>query len=224
MFIGHFAPAFVAAAAYSRGPRLATYFVAAQLVDWAFFSLALIGVEKMRIVPGATEMNPLDLYHMPYTHSLVGTAVFAIVFGIGVSIWRRSNLGGFVAALVVCSHWALDWAVHSPDLTIAGNGRHYGLGLWDRPEIAMPLELGLTLAAFVFYIKRSRGPLGQPLVLLAALLALQAINWFGPEPAEANAWLYLQALAAFAVVTGLAAWTAKNRFFVRRGGLAASAL
>ena len=48
MFIGHFAPAFVAAAAYSRGPRLGTYFVAAQLVDWAFFTLAIFGVEKRR--------------------------------------------------------------------------------------------------------------------------------------------------------------------------------
>jgi len=101
MFIGHFAPAFVAAAAYSRGPKLGTYFVAAQLVDWAFFSLAILGVEKMRIDPGATVMVPFDLYFMPYTHSLAGTAVWALVFGIILAIGHRDKMAGLLAALVV---------------------------------------------------------------------------------------------------------------------------
>lgn len=221
MFIGHFAPAFIAAAAYSRGPRLATYFVAAQLVDWAFFAFAIIGVERLRITPGVTQMNPLDLYHMPYTHSLLGTAMWALAFGIAVAIWKRNNLGGIVAGLVVVSHWMLDWVVHRPDLTLVGGDDHYGLGLWNYPEIAMPLEIGITLAAFAFYIVRSRGPLGQPLMLMTALLAMQALNWFGPPPNSAGPALYLEALGAFAVATVLAAWTARNRFFVKRGGLAA---
>ena len=52
MFIGHFAPAFVAAAITPERPRLGLYFIAAQLVDWAFFAFVLVGVEHMRIVPG----------------------------------------------------------------------------------------------------------------------------------------------------------------------------
>ena len=75
MFIGHFAPAFVAAAVTPDRPRLGIYFLAAQLVDWAFFAFVLIGVEDLRIVPGITAMNPMDLYHMPYTHSLLGSAL-----------------------------------------------------------------------------------------------------------------------------------------------------
>jgi hypothetical protein len=47
-------------------------FIGAQLVDWAFFALLLTGVEKMRVTPGISVMNPMDLYHMPYTHSLLG--------------------------------------------------------------------------------------------------------------------------------------------------------
>ena len=222
MFIGHFAPAFVAAAVYSRGPRLATFFVAAQLVDWALFVLALVGIERIGIEPGATAMNPLDLYDMPYTHSLLGTAICAVVFGTVVARWKHDATGGVIAGIVVLTHWALDWLVHRPDLTLTGEGPKHGLGLWNQPAIAMPLELGITLAAFAFYIVRSRGPLGQPLILLAVLLAMQAINWFGPEPEVAGPALYLQALLAFGVATGLAAWTAHNRFFVRRGGLAAS--
>lgn len=75
MFIGHFAPAFIAAAVSPQSPRLGTVFVAAQLIDWGFFALALIGVEKLRVDPDVSAMVPLDLYHMPYTHSLLGAGI-----------------------------------------------------------------------------------------------------------------------------------------------------
>lgn len=224
MFIGHFAPAFVAAAAYSRGPKLGTYFVAAQLVDWAFFSLAMIGVEKMRIDPDASAMVPFDLYYMPFTHSVAGTAVWAIAFGAAIAIWHRDIMAGLLTALVVGSHWVLDWITHIPDLTIAGSPPLMGLGLWNSPEFAMPLEIGITLAAFLFYTRRSRGPAAQPLILISVLLAFQLMNWFAPHPAEAGFMLYAQALFAFLVVTLLAAWTGENRFFMQRGGLAATSV
>lgn len=221
MFIGHFAPAFVASSLGPRAPSLATTFVAAQLVDWAFFSLAIIGVEKMRIEPGATVMVPFDLYHIPYTHSLLGSALFALAFGLIIVIARKNALAGLLAGLVVLSHWGLDWVAHRPDLTLMGSEPHYGLGLWNYPAIAMPLEIGLVIAGMIFYVRRTRGPAGPPIVLLVALLVLQAINWFGPEPTEANLFLHLQALIAFGVLTLMAAWVGENRQFVRRGGLAA---
>jgi len=224
MFIGHFAPAFLAAAAYSRGPKLGTYFVAAQLVDWAFFSLAIVGVEKMRIEPGATAMVPFDLFHMPYTHSLAGTAVWALAMAVVIAIWCRDSLAGFLTGTVVLSHWALDWLTHRPDLTLAGGEEAYGLGLWNFPEIAMPLEIGITLAAFLYYLTKSRGPAAQPMILISVMLVFQAINWFGPEPTEANLAFYVQGLLAFAIMTGLAVWVGKNRYFTQRGGLAAASL
>lgn len=224
MFIGHFAPAFVAAAAYSRGPKLGTYFIAAQLVDWAFFALAAIGVERMRIEPGATVMVPFDLYDMPYTHSILGTGAWALAFGIVIAIWHRDTLAGLVSALVVASHWVLDWLTHRPDLTFAGGENAYGLGLWNHPEVAMPLEIGITLAAFLFYINRSRGPAAQPMILITVMIALQMINWFAPHPAEAGMFLYIQALIAFGVLTALAVWVGENRYFNSRGGLAAASL
>ena len=224
MFIGHFAPAFLAAAAYSRGPKLGTYFVAAQLVDWAFFSLAIVGVEKMRIEPGATAMVPFDLFHMPYTHSLAGTAVWALAMAVVIAIWCRDSLAGLLTGTVVLSHWALDWLTHRPDLTLAGGEEAYGLGLWNFPEIAMPLEIGITLAAFLYYLTKSRGPAAQPMILISVMLVFQAINWFGPEPTEANLAFYVQGLLAFAIMTGLAVWVGKNRYFTQRGGLAAASL
>lgn len=224
MFIGHFAPAFIAAAAYSRGPKLGTYFIAAQLVDWGFFGLAMIGVERMRIDPDATVMVPFDLYHMPFTHSIVGTAAWALAFGLVIALWHRDSVAGMLSAGVVASHWLLDWLTHRPDLTFAGGDNVYGLGLWNFPEIAMPLEIGITLAAFIYYVRKSRGPAAQPMILISVMLTLQAINWFAPHPAQAGLGLYLQALFAFAILTGLAVWVGENRYFTHRGGLAATSL
>lgn len=226
MFIGHFAPAFIAAAVTSTrakpGPGLGTYFVAAQLIDIAFFTLAAVGIEKMRIDPNATVMIPYDLYYLPYTHSLLGAGAWALGFGIIIAIAHRDFLAGFLTALVVASHWALDWVVHAPDLTLMGSGEKYGLGLWNIPEIAMPLEIGITLIAFAFYVKRSRGPVAPPLLLILTIITLQMINWFAPHPSEAGLLLYAQALLAYAILTGLAVWTGENRYFMQRGGLAAA--
>ncbi|MBO6945876.1 hypothetical protein [Altererythrobacter sp.] len=218
MFIGHFAPAFAAAAVSPRAPKLGTLFIAAQLVDWAFFGLAIVGVEAMRIDPSATAMVPYDLYHMPYTHSLLGTGVWAVIFGLLVFAILREASAGILAALVVASHWLLDFVTHRPDLTLAGGDSVYGLGLWNLPFIAIPLELSITLGAFYWYVKRTRGPVGPPIILLVLLLIMQAVNWFGPHPDEAGLGLYVQALIAFGVLTLAARWVGDNRKHKRAMG------
>jgi len=223
MFIGHFAPAFVAAAASPERPRLTTMFVAAQLADWGFFTLALVGAERMRIDPQASVMVPFDLYDMPYTHSLLGLAIIAGAFLGVVAIHQRNLRLGVLAGLVALSHWFIDWLVHVPDLTFDGTPPKFGLGLWDMPWLAMPLELALTFGAFAFFLRRTRGPAGPPIVLAGTMLLFQAVNWFAPHPESAGPLLYLQALFAFAVLTAIAAWVGENRWFRRRGGLALSA-
>ena len=126
MFIGHWAPA-LAVAAKRRSPGLGTLFIAAQLIDWAFFLFVLLGVEHMRMTPGISAMSPLDLYFMPYTHSLLG----ALVWGGGttVVVWAilRDRAAALLAGAVVVSHWLLDLLVHVPDLTIAGSPPKLGL-------------------------------------------------------------------------------------------------
>lgn len=221
MFIGHFAPAFVAAAVSPERPRLGLMFVAAQLVDWAFFIFSIVGVEHMRIVdPPASAMSPIDFHHMPYTHSLIGTAIFAAAFLGVVAVLRRDLKLGLLAGLVVLSHWLMDWLVHVPDLTLDGTPPKLGLGLWDMPWVAIPLELGLTLGAFAFYLRRTRGPAGPPAILIGVMLLLQAISWFGPQPESAEVVFAMQALLAFGIMTALATWVGENRWFRKRGNLA----
>lgn len=220
MYIGHFAPALAAAAASPRAPGLGTLFVAAQLVDLAFFAFVMGGIEHMRVVPGITAMNPMDLHHMPYTHSLVGTAVWAAGFGLIVWAALRSRTAAMIAASVVMSHWFVDLLVHRPDLTLAGAPPKLGFGLWDQPLVAVPLELALTSLAFWFYLRRTRGPLLPPLLLFTVLLAFQAVNWFGPQPETYTAALPLSALASYALLIGLAAWVGQSRRHRHGAGLA----
>lgn len=222
MFIGHFAPAFIARGATEEAPKLGPLFIAAQLADWALFLLAIVGIEKLRIVPGFTEMVPLDLYHMPYTHSLLGTAVLAFAFAALIWFLTRNMVAATWTAIVVLSHWVLDLVTHAPDMTIAGGEQKYGFGLWDSPMIAMPIEIGLVLFAYWFYIRRTKGPLVPPLILLGTMLVFQAVNWFGPPPTEAGIGFYLTAMLGFAVLTAMAFWVQTTRWHKNTVGLAVS--
>lgn len=210
MFIGHFAPALIAAA-HPKAPRLGTLFVAGQLVDWGFFGLVLAGVEKMRITPGISVMNPMDLYHMPYTHSLLGSLIWAAAFALTLRLWLKDWTAALIGGAVVVSHWFFDWLVHVPDLTWAGQPPKLGLGLWNHPAIEMPLEIGLILLGLWLYARRTSGP-AMPLAVLAVLLlGLQAFNWLSPPPTEMNASMPIMALAAYALATAVAWWAARGR-------------
>lgn len=220
MYIGHFAPALAAAAVTPDAPRLGTLFAAAQLVDLLFFPLVVAGVEHMRVVPGITAMNPLDLYYMPYTHSLLAATLWGLGFGLVIWALSRNLSAGVWTAVVVASHWVLDLLVHRPDLTLSGGPPKLGFGLWDYPWAEMPLELGLIGLAFWLYLRNSRGPMGPPLILLAVMLVFQAINWFGPQPEEMSIALPLMALLSYAVLIALARWVGTTRRHRRAVGLA----
>ena len=214
MFIGHYAPA-LAAAALPKAPKLGLLFVAAQLVDIAFFTFVLGGIESMRFTPGITVMNGLDLYHMPYTHSLLGAMLWG--GGTTVIIWplMKSRTAGLIAGGVVVSHWFVDLLVHRPDLTLAGSPPPLGLGLWNHPFIEMPLELGLVGASLGFYLSRTKHVAGTaahwPWTLAGVMLAVQLYNWLSPEPEVLDASFPLTALAAFGLFAWLAYKTAQTR-------------
>ncbi len=202
MFIGHFATAFIAAT-HPKAPPLGVLIIAAQLVDIACFIFILAGVEAIRIVPGFTTMNPMDLYHMPYTHSLLGTLIWAGAAAWAVGAMTGRRVAGLIAAVVVVSHWFLDLLVHAPDLTLYGAAPKLGLGLWNYPLIEMPLELGLIGASFGYYISRTRDIIGRSLwvpVVAALLLVLQLYSWLSPEPTEMSAALPIMALVAFGLI------------------------
>lgn len=212
MFVGHYSAAF-AAAALPKAPKLGTLFVAAQLVDIGFFSFLPLGIEHMRLVPGRSVMNPMDLYDMPWTHSLAG----ALVGGLGFATLLRVTVGnrtaGLIGGAVVVSHWLIDLLVHVPDLTIMGQAPKLGLGLWNYPAIEMPFEIALLLGSALVYARATKPTITARAlpVLLIVLLALQAFNWFGPVPVTVDAGIWAMGLAAYAIAAALAWWVARNR-------------
>ena len=212
MFVGHYSAAF-AAVALPKAPKLGTLFVAAQLVDVAFFSFLPLGIEHMRIVPGTAVMNPMDLYDMPWTHSLLGAFFWALGFAVALRLIIGNWTVGMIGGAVVVSHWFIDLIVHVPDLTIAGQPPRLGLGLWNYPMIAMPLEIGLLLGSAWVYARATQPTstrVALP-VLLVVLLALQAFNWFGPPPGTVDAGVWAMGLLAYAIAAALAWWVASNR-------------
>ncbi len=217
MFIGHYAPAF-AAATSPKSPRLGALFIAAQLVDIAFFSFLILGVENMRLLPGATVMNAMDLYHMPWTHSLAGAIGWGALFALAVRLFRGTWTAGIIGGAVVVSHWFVDLLVHRPDLTLAGSPPKMGIGLWNHPWIEIPLELVFAFGGLWFFVSRTRptGAAGRwsPWTLALGMAVLQAVNWTTPQPIAAapapasTGWL---GLFAYAVLAALAWWVAQTR-------------
>lgn len=207
MFIGHYAPAF-AAAALRKAPPLAVLVIAVQVLDFAFFAFALAGIEHYRLTPYFTASNWLDLYDMPYSHSLLGAAVLGAVFGLLVLAFTRSRAAAGIAFACVLSHWLADYIVHAPDLTLAGSPPKLGLGLWNHPLAEHGLEVVLAFGTLAFFAARTRaaGPrAGLFLALFAAVLGLfQVIDWFSPRTTEVSPAQPLLALFAFTVLAALA--------------------
>ncbi len=105
MFVGHYGASFAAKALRPAIP-LWVLFVAVQLVDVGWAVLVLLGIEKVRIVPGITASNPFDLYYMPYTHSLVAVILWSVAAGVlvralpGIKTWSAASMVG-----VAVTHW-----------------------------------------------------------------------------------------------------------------------
>lgn len=142
MFAGHYGVSFAAKAADAKLP-LWILFLAVQFLDVLWGIFVLVGLEKVRIVPGITATNPLDLHFMPYTHSLLAALVWSLAVGAVYARWRDDASGGLLIGLAVLSHWILDLLVHRPDLPLIGNRFKVGLGLWNHGVIAFVLEATL---------------------------------------------------------------------------------
>jgi hypothetical protein len=210
MLIGHYAPALVLQRLRPT-VRLRTLFVATQLVDVAWGIFILLGVEHVRIVPGFTASNDLDLWDMPYTHSLVATVVWALVSGaLWLAVRREPSRVGdaVVVAIAVASHFAGDFLVHAGDLPVfAAQGPKLGLGLWRNLPVALALETGLfACAALYWWWPRRASPGARPVFLaLFGLTALAAVSFFIPTPPSPSA-MAVTGLATYAGCAALAGW------------------
>lgn len=194
MFVGHFG---VGMGAKALAPRvsLGTLFLAAQFVDLLWPTLLLLGVERVRIDPGATRVTPLDFAYYPVSHSLAGVLLWALGFALAYHALRRYPRGAVVLGAAAASHWLLDATVHRPDLPLYPGGPLVGLGLWSSYAGTLAVELPLFAAGIALYLRatRARDATGKWAFwgLAGFLGASYAANIFGPPPpsVEAIAWV-----------------------------------
>src|SRR6266550_4994298 len=202
MFVGHYGVSF---AAKKLEPELPLWllFIAVQLLDVLWAPFVLLGIEKVRIVPGFTATNPLDLYYMPYTHGLVAALAWSVVAALAYRFLARgaSRRAATIVGIAVFSHWVLDFLVHRPDLPLYDNTAKVGLGLWNLPALALGLEALLLFGAMWLHLRHTARRTAM-LVFGAIMLGIQAYVFFGPPPAsdKAAAATALIAYAVFAMV------------------------
>jgi hypothetical protein len=201
LLAGHYSAALLAKTAEPRAPLWALV-LAVQLVDvlWALF--VLLGIEHLRIDP-ALPSNPLDLYDMPWTHSLAGALFWAaLAAGVARAWWGSTGVALAIGA-AVASHWLLDWLVHRPDLALWPGSAKHGLGIWNHPLPALALELGLLLGSAALLARRVPWRRGL-WIFVGVLAALQLAVTFGPPPLGPTG-VALTALVVFIVASAAAA-------------------
>jgi hypothetical protein len=185
MFLGHFG---LGLAGKRMAPTLSlgTLFLAVQLADLLFWILALLGVEHLRIAPGATVVTPFDFYDYPISHSLAGLAAWGLLLGGAYFVLWRNRVAAVIIALGVLSHWILDFLVHRPDMPVLPKGPNLGLSIWNSVPLTVLLEAAVYGFGIVVYLRTTSAVDRTENWALWGLLAFLAVTWVasvtGPVP------------------------------------------
>lgn len=219
MFTGHYSASFAGKAlAGKSGDKdndkripLWLLFIAVQFIDVLWSIFVLLGIEKVRIVPGITASNALDLYYMPYTHSLLGVLCWsALAYAVCQMVPQlRGESTGLIVAAAVFSHWILDLIVHRPDLALYDSVGKVGFGLWNYRGAAFALEMAVLLggAAMLYRTALHKARLVGFVIFLAALQVFG--TFFFPPPPSGHA-AATTALVSYVVLALIAWWVDRS--------------
>jgi membrane-bound metal-dependent hydrolase YbcI (DUF457 family) len=206
VFVGHFAAGLLAKPLAPRVP-LPVLLAAPQVLDIAWPVLVGAGVERARVEPGHLEAAPLVLEHMPWSHSLLTACGWALLSALAYLAWRRDRRGAVVVAVLVLSHWLLDWVTHEPDMPLYPGSARHGLGLWNSLPATLAVELAM-FAAGVWLYTRATTPTGRWgrtgwHALVGFLLVAYVAALFGKPPPTITAVV----ITAFVLIVLVLAWS-----------------
>jgi hypothetical protein len=214
MFIGHAALGFAAKPAAPRA-SLAWLLVAPWLLDILWPIFLMIGIERVRIVPGPNPFTTLDFTWYPWSHSLVMSIVWGVLAAAIYRASTRDRRGATIVGLLVVSHWVLDLIVHQPDLPLApGLVTRLGLGLWNFPTATLVVEGALFAAGLGIYLRVTRARDLRGVIglwsLVIFILGIYAASILGPPPPSVGA-IAPVGLAFGVVIAPWALWVDRHR-------------
>jgi len=215
MLVGHFA---VGLGAKPIAPRvsLGTLMLAALVADLLFWAFVLLGVEHVRVSPGITTTNALDLYDIPLSHSLATNILWAVLFATVYFLRHRDTRGAWILAIVVLSHWVLDFVSHRPDMPLSpGLHKYFGLGLYNSRLGILVVEGLFWVVGVVTYVQATRPKNRAGSVGFWGVVSLLTILWIGSlsrnPPSNLRA-AGISSLFFFSCVVASAYWMNLVRF------------
>lgn len=212
MFLGHFGVAFAAKKAAPK-VSLGCLVFAAQFADLLWPLLLLLGIERVRIVPGLLAASPFDFTSYPVSHSLVAQLGWGSLLALVYFVIKRDSRSALLFGSLVPTHWVLDFVAHRPDVPIYPGSARYGLGMWNSLPLTLGVEYAIFAAGIALYLSATRAkdkPGTFAFWLLVVLLGvLFPASLFGPPPPSVQvlAW---SALAIWLTVPW-AAWVDRHR-------------
>lgn len=200
MFIGHFSLSF-AAKKIAPKPSLGTYFIATQFSDLLWPPLLLLGVEKVEIDPGNTAFTPLNFISYPFSHSLLTSVLWAVLFSAVYYFVKKEKRGTLILFFAVLSHWILDVFTHRPDMPLTpGETTFLGFGLWNSVTSTIIVEGLLFAGCVALYARSTKAKTKKGTFalwgLVGFLVLIYVMNLLGPPPPNATAIAW----------TGLSMW------------------
>jgi len=214
MFIGHFAVAFATKKVAPKA-SLGTLVIAAAFLDVVWPVLVLLGIERFRIVPGFTANNPFDFTYYPWSHSLLMTLVWSVLFALVYFAAKGDRAGAVWVGMVVASHWVLDFVSHRPDMPLyPGGSQRLGLSLWQSIPATFAVEGLMFAAGIALYAQatKSKDRIGTIAwwAMVGLLLALYIPGPWSSPPRSENAVAIL-GIVALAIFGPWAYWIDRHR-------------
>lgn len=189
-------------------------------IQFLFFPFVIIGIENLKFVKNFTAVNNFNLDFYPFTHSLLGTFFWAVLFyllyffGLKKNKLNKKNIA-ITMALAVLSHWFTDLIVHAPDLPIIHNKPKFGLGIWHSKTLTFFTEGILLLIALFYYLKKTTATTKASKFtnsfFVLFLLIVNYLNLFVLSTNDDIVSLTLSALLSYATFAGIAFYIDKKR-------------
>jgi hypothetical protein len=177
---------------------------AVTLADLLWPIFLLVGIETVRIEPGATAVTPLVFESYPWSHSLLMMLAWGVALA-ALARWRKVDVrGAWLIAVLVVSHWVLDFVTHAPDMPLwPGPSPRFGLALWNSIPLSFAVEGVLWLACLTVYLRTQQARSWAGRVAFWSFVLVNTAMWAsGPwaTPPTSQRGMALLALIGWIVI------------------------